>query len=157
MKIEKDYYFEDEDSEVCYEIEHFTRYMQEGQEKVLLKAKKLRSSDFAWCKAYSELLEKGDSVCGKSCKHYEPRNGKSGCCKSYTDVLYEASETVVVKIENNEVIIKNMNNMIVVNKNYIRISNREEYEKLLKSGFFWEFYPELAGDWEQDKKLIFSC
>lgn len=27
-----------------------------------------------------------------------------------------------------------------------------EYEQLLKSGFFWEFYPDLSGDWETDKE-----
>lgn len=28
---------------------------------------------------------------------------------------------------------------------------REEYEKLLKSGMFWEFHPQLSGEWEKDK------
>jgi hypothetical protein len=27
-----------------------------------------------------------------------------------------------------------------------------EYHQLLKSGMFWEFYPELTGDFEKDKK-----
>jgi len=27
----------------------------------------------------------------------------------------------------------------------------KEYKELLKSGMFWEFYPELTGDWEKDK------
>jgi len=26
-----------------------------------------------------------------------------------------------------------------------------EYNDLLKSGMFWEFYPELSGDWSKDK------
>lgn len=28
---------------------------------------------------------------------------------------------------------------------------KEEYIKLLKSGMFWEFYPQLSGEWEKDK------
>jgi hypothetical protein len=29
---------------------------------------------------------------------------------------------------------------------------REQYESLLKSGFFWEFHPDLSGEWENDKE-----
>lgn len=29
----------------------------------------------------------------------------------------------------------------------------EEYQGLLKSGMFWEFYPELTGDYEKDKPI----
>jgi hypothetical protein len=28
----------------------------------------------------------------------------------------------------------------------------ERHQKLLKSGMFWEFYPQLSGEWEKDKK-----
>lgn len=28
----------------------------------------------------------------------------------------------------------------------------QEYNKLLKSGMFWEFHPELTGNWEKDKE-----
>jgi hypothetical protein len=28
---------------------------------------------------------------------------------------------------------------------------KEQYESLLKSGMFWEFYPELSGQWVKDK------
>lgn len=28
---------------------------------------------------------------------------------------------------------------------------KKEYESLLKSGMFWEFYPELTGQWDKDK------
>lgn len=31
------------------------------------------------------------------------------------------------------------------------VKNRKEYETLLKSGMFWEFHPELTGQWEIDK------
>lgn len=28
---------------------------------------------------------------------------------------------------------------------------KKEYEQLLASGMFWEFYPELTGEWEKDE------
>ena len=29
--------------------------------------------------------------------------------------------------------------------------HREDYNKVLKSGMFWEWHPEWTGEWEQDK------
>jgi hypothetical protein len=29
---------------------------------------------------------------------------------------------------------------------------KQEYERLLTSGMFWEFYPDLTGDWNKDKR-----
>jgi hypothetical protein len=29
---------------------------------------------------------------------------------------------------------------------------KEDYIKLLNSGMFWEFHPELTGVWEKDKE-----
>ncbi len=37
---------------------------------------------------------------------------------------------------------------------YKQIKNKEDYDKLLNSGMFWEFHPELSGDWNKDKNLI---
>lgn len=37
---------------------------------------------------------------------------------------------------------------------YKQINTEENYNKLLNSGMFWEFYPELTGQWNIDKKLI---
>ena len=33
---------------------------------------------------------------------------------------------------------------------------RDSYNKLLKSGMFWEFYPQLTGDYEEDKDFWFE-
>ena len=30
---------------------------------------------------------------------------------------------------------------------------RQNYEKLLNSGMFWEFHPELSGEWEKDREV----
>ena len=37
---------------------------------------------------------------------------------------------------------------------YEQIKTKENYDKLLASGMFWEFHPELSGDWNKDKILI---
>ena len=37
---------------------------------------------------------------------------------------------------------------------YDQIKTKEDYFSLLNSGMFYEFYPELSGNWEKDKELI---
>lgn len=32
-----------------------------------------------------------------------------------------------------------------------KIESKLEYDSLLKSGMFWEFYPFLSGEWGKDK------
>jgi hypothetical protein len=39
---------------------------------------------------------------------------------------------------------------------YEKIRTKEEYELLLKSGMFWEFHPELTGNWEEDYTTIIN-
>lgn len=33
----------------------------------------------------------------------------------------------------------------------INMTEKEKYNKLLKSGMFFEFYPDLTGNWEKDE------
>ena len=37
---------------------------------------------------------------------------------------------------------------------YKSIQNKNDYLKLLKTGMFFEFYPELTGNWNVDVKTI---
>ena len=37
---------------------------------------------------------------------------------------------------------------------YKQIKTIENYNKLFVSGMFWEFHPELTGEWEVDKAII---
>lgn len=39
---------------------------------------------------------------------------------------------------------------------YKNILNFDDYYKLLKSGMFWEFHPELSGIWEEDIDTMLS-
>lgn len=37
---------------------------------------------------------------------------------------------------------------------YRNIKTKEAHQILLNSGMFWEFHPELSGEWEKDKYII---
>lgn len=37
---------------------------------------------------------------------------------------------------------------------YKGIKTKENYDKLKATGMFWEYHPELTGDWEVDKLVI---
>lgn len=37
---------------------------------------------------------------------------------------------------------------------YKQIKTKKNYDLLLKSGMFFEFHPELSGNWEKDKQII---
>ena len=39
---------------------------------------------------------------------------------------------------------------------YNNIKTKENYDLLINSGMFGEFYPELTWDWETDKKIMNS-
>ena len=39
---------------------------------------------------------------------------------------------------------------------YKNIKTKEDYQKTIDSGMFWEFYPELTGNWDVDKVTIFK-
>ena len=54
-------------------------------------------SQYFFCRAVDQVGEKGE--CGNHCNVYEPRNGKSGCCKSYSPYVYEPTEKVILTIK----------------------------------------------------------
>ena len=37
---------------------------------------------------------------------------------------------------------------------YEVISTKETHRMGVESGMFWEYFPELSGDWEKDKEII---
>lgn len=54
------------------------------------------NNDFFWCNEFGEVGEKGQS-CGKQCRSYAPRNGKSGCCK-HVGNLYAKGEELTLSV-----------------------------------------------------------
>jgi hypothetical protein len=41
-------------------------------------------------------------------------------------------------------------------KEMIEAKVKDSYTKLLKSGMFWELYPQLTGVWEEDKDFWYE-
>lgn len=69
-------------------------------EKTIFKAKIERNISMFFCRKYFEATEKGN--CGKDfCKHYIPRNGKSGICRENFP-CYSADEPLILKREDYE-------------------------------------------------------
>jgi len=81
----KKLYFSSINDEVCSTIAFHKSEMKEMNitEITLFEAKRETDSDYFWCKEFQEIGEKGQDTCGKGCCKYEPKNGKSGCCKHY--------------------------------------------------------------------------
>jgi hypothetical protein len=78
-------YFSGFNEEICYPIEWILNEMKErGLDVVeVYLAQRELGTNYFFCKAVWLVSEHGDGFgdCGKSCEIYEPRNGKSGCCK----------------------------------------------------------------------------
>ena len=39
---------------------------------------------------------------------------------------------------------------------YKHIQTRKNYDLLINSGMFWEFFPNLSGNWFEDREIIYS-
>jgi hypothetical protein len=86
------YFFRDDDA-WCYAIDAHIDYMllHGLTEMQLYLAQREVSSHYFHCRHFGEVGEKSESTCGKICKAYEPRNGKSGRCK-HSGFTYEQSD-----------------------------------------------------------------
>jgi hypothetical protein len=96
-----DLYFASRYDEFCYPLSYFQEHLEyggeyEGEEMKLYKAVRSDVPGFFWCCFYDTVFEKDEDTCGKPCKGYAPRNGKSGCCKHYSLKLYECSDEFII-------------------------------------------------------------
>lgn len=67
--------------ERVYELsEHIDYMLSEGLDSLEVEPCEPVPS-YYYCSEFDHVAEKEDGVCGKSCKKYKPRNGKSGICK----------------------------------------------------------------------------
>lgn len=100
--MRKQFYFKRESCEKCYTKEYFKDYMKENgiTEIEVFEAIPEKINGIFWCKYYETCADRSYDIdsCGKDCKHYTPRNGKSGCCKYYSNILYTHGEKVTFKI-----------------------------------------------------------
>ena len=97
------YYFSDNDEENCFTLEVHKQQMKENEEteRTVFKAVKSDVKDWFYCKAIGEVSVKAPEgePCGKECELYEPRNGKSGCCKSFATLYTSSDESKVIKLK----------------------------------------------------------
>ena len=95
------YYFKASDSEVCYTLEYFNDLMRENNltEMRAYEAIPDRTTGCFWCKVECFCGDNSRDSCGKQCRQYAPRNGKSGCCKHYTTKLYVHGELILLHLE----------------------------------------------------------
>ena len=102
MKRSK-YYFEDKDSEICYSLDYFIEKANpEETELTLYPAMIMYGEPFFWCRKLQECGEVGEGWCGKECKDYSPRNGKSGRCRFSANCYEAADRPVIIKLKGGE-------------------------------------------------------
>lgn len=97
----KKFYFETKHDEICYTESYFIDKMKDRgiQEIEVIKASPIKINGVFWCKHEGFMGDGSDQYCGNQCNAYTPRNGKSGCCKYYTTVLYEQGEKTILKLK----------------------------------------------------------
>lgn len=94
-------YFATENSELCYSKEyHICEAIDQGLKEIkLYEAVPDIFSGYAFCREILYLIDIGEHTCGKICGYYSPRNGKSGCCRHYSKIMYEPGKQVTFKIK----------------------------------------------------------
>jgi hypothetical protein len=71
--------------ETCTTLAVHRQAMQDNgeTERLLYRAVPDRSNQYFWCHQLQEVGTKEDGGCGLQCKHYAPRNGRSGRCRHH--------------------------------------------------------------------------
>ena len=92
------YYFDLLSSEICYPESFYQEEMiKEELESIdVFEAIPIKIKGFFWCKKLQSVGDNDYGYCGNECKHYKPRNGIKGCCKHYSNILYEHGEKVIL-------------------------------------------------------------
>lgn len=102
MKKEKHFSCQQLNDEKCFTINQIIEMMKDAdmEEVTIADVKRIIGDEFFFCKEFGEPCSHDDSCypCGHECKHYAPRNGKSGCCKN-RGYLYEPNNEFTLKID----------------------------------------------------------
>lgn len=96
------FYFQTKSDEICYNKQYFINLMKENDLKEIevYTAVKYRIEDMFWCGELEFILENENSMCGKTCEKYYPKNGKNGCCKFHKKTLYEPKSKIKLCLKN---------------------------------------------------------
>lgn len=93
------YYFKEEDGEQCYPLKRIKSDMESDDIKELevFEAGINYGSGDYYCVEFGEVGLSEEANCGKECKFYDPRNGKSGRCK-HSKNTYSPIKLVTIKL-----------------------------------------------------------
>ena len=97
--MKNQFYFRNKDAEVCYTKDYFLEEMKtEGiTEMEVYEAVPEKIPGVFWCKIECFCGDDSQDTCGKQCRAYAPRNGKSGCCRHYTTQIYYPGDKITLK------------------------------------------------------------
>jgi hypothetical protein len=84
--MSKKYYFPDFDEETAYTKEYIVDEMKRSGLTECDVSIAIKDTDkyYFFCRAFGEAGTNGlskEESCGRECCRYEPRNGRSGCCR----------------------------------------------------------------------------
>jgi hypothetical protein len=86
--------------ERCYPLDYIKqKAKEEGVRQIEVReAEREINSDAFYCSKEDEIMGKGFGYCGKECKFYQPRNGKSGICRHNKQVYTPKKEVKIIKL-----------------------------------------------------------
>jgi len=95
------YYFISEEDEFCYNLAYIKDEFHGDAFAEVHEAKPVKIDNVFYCDFFKTCGEKGYDFdkCGKECSAYSPRNGKSGCCKHYSNRLFEHGDKITLKLK----------------------------------------------------------
>ena len=93
-------YFRTSDSQICHTKKYFTDELGPGETIEVFNAiPKVIGGGVFWCKIHCFCGDDSSETCGVSnCYDYEPRNGKNGCCKHHSTLVYVPVEKIILKL-----------------------------------------------------------
>ena len=88
------------DGEYCFPKEHIKEWMIDNdiQETLIIEATMEIGGGHFYCREFGEVGVTGEG-CGKICKAYKPRNGKSGRCCHSANCYVETDKKRILKIK----------------------------------------------------------
>lgn len=94
------YYFRHSDSEVCYDKSYFEDEMADnGIDNIeVYEAIPEKWAGVFWCQVQHFCGEDSRDTCGKQCLDYSPRNGKNGCCRFYSAIVYTHGSKITLHL-----------------------------------------------------------
>ena len=94
------FYFESPSDEICYSLDYFVEKLEVGEDELILfPAIPETCAGVFWCKIHHFCGDDSRDTCGRQCKEYEPRNGKSGRCRHHCHWVYEHGDPIRIDLK----------------------------------------------------------